>query len=140
MSAVNVLKHFLGITKMKLYEIEDPTKIDPASIQCDEVLNKIQHNLGVLTEMIQQVGQLVIELEHMVNNNLLLEMNKLTEEQLKKLAVPKSDKMRYARLLIADDIKNLDEAKNKRRWYENQLKVYYEFINILKKIRTIPGE
>lgn len=124
--------------KLKLVPVLDPTQVTPASIDVDEQLLKLASNLKILTNLIFICGNEATRLEYEYNNKRFKQIDQIDNEKLTAIGIVKSDLLRYLKLMFAEDFKLFQEMSNKHNYFKDTHKTYFEWVNIYKKMRSVP--
>lgn len=126
-------------TTYQLLDLADPTTVNTASVEVDVQIFKIQRNLFTLSEYIKLSADLISKLDMQYKLQLRKECDKLTKEKLNALELPKTQKVLYAKLLLAEQYKIIEDAKNQKAFYVDLWKTQQENLMGYKKTRNLPG-
>ena len=125
------------MTKDELIIVKDPTSIAPGSIDIDEQLYKLAHNLRALAHLKFTAGTVVAQAEYQIASKSAAMAINITDDEMQ--GVVKSDKFKLIKYRLAELYRDAELARIKYRYLCDMWSTYHEWINIYKKSRVSDG-
>jgi len=121
--------------KTQLVIAADPMEIMAGSVDADEQLHKLSHNLKVLVNLIYLASTEATRLKQAYYKGRFEMMKTTTAEYLKEIGVVLSQKDQYVKAALHQERADWENIEHRKHYFQNTYTTYVEWINVYKKTR-----
>lgn len=119
----------------KLVIIASPEEVQVGTIEAESQIFNLNKNKIIITKIIRELGEMAACAENDYNKCMLGNMETIDDDKLDSLALTRSSKDKYCRLLAHEYLKEFEQIKNHKKYFERTWESYNTLEQAYKKLR-----